>query len=134
MVEKDDPGEGAVYILFMNSNGTVKSQVKVSDGIGGFTPSSLDGGTGFAGRRDRFGSSVANLGDIDGDGIVDLAVGADGDENGTEAEGAVYILLMNSDGTVKGHTKISDGLGGLEPGTLVSEDENTFRIFIDRLR
>ena len=48
-----------------------------------------------------FGSSVADLGDIDGNGTDDLAVGASSDDSGGNNRGAVYILLMNADNTVK---------------------------------
>ena len=60
-----------------------------------------------AGRRreleiaSRFGDAVAGIGDIDGDGIADLAVGgpsADFSLRGTVANwGEVWILLMNAD-------------------------------------
>ncbi|MCA9062507.1 MAG: FG-GAP repeat protein, partial [Planctomycetaceae bacterium] len=113
--DNGDAGEGAIYILLMNSNGTVSSQVRISDGQGG-----LPGGTLEAG--DAFGSSIAAIGDIDSDGVVDLIVGAAGDENSDAAEGAAYILKMNSNGSVKSIVKISDGLGGLDTGTLDAGD------------
>ena len=40
-----------------------------------------------------FGRAVASLGDLDGDGVTDLAVGAYLDENTQSYEGAVYVLL-----------------------------------------
>ena len=58
---------GAVHILFLNSDGTVKSRQKIASGTNG-GPVFADG--------DRFGFSVASLGDLDGDGINDLAAGA----------------------------------------------------------
>ncbi len=44
------------------------------------------------------------IGDIDGDGIADLAVGAYSDDLAGENTGAVYLLLMNADGTVRSPT------------------------------
>ena len=41
---------------------------------------------------DRFGVSVTSLGDLDGDGVADLAVGAHRDNNN---RGAVWILFLN---------------------------------------
>ncbi len=104
---------GAVYVLFLNSDGTVKTHQKISDTQGGFT--------GILGFRDSFGSSLASLGDLDGDGIEDLAVGATGDDDGGSNRGAVYVLFLNSDGTVKSHQKISETQGSFT-GTLTNNN------------
>ena len=106
-VFRDDDGgsdRGAIWILFLNTDGTVKSEQKISDTQGGFG-GSLDNG-------DQFGTSVADIGDLDGDGVTDLAVGANGDDDGGPDRGAVWVLFMNCDGTVKAEQKISDSAGG----------------------
>jgi hypothetical protein len=54
-------GRGSVYVLFLAPNGTVKAEQKISDTAGNFQ--------GVLDRFDNFGSSVAALGDLDGDGI-----------------------------------------------------------------
>ena len=102
----DDGGtnRGAVWILFLDADGTVKSHQKISDTQGGFTGALED--------DDLFGTSAAALGDLDGDGIGDLAVGADDDGDGGTKRGAVWILFLDADGTVKSHQKISDTQGG----------------------
>ncbi len=102
----DDGGvdRGALYILFMNTDGTVASYQKISDTDGGF------GGT--LDNQDLFGMSVANMGDVDGDGTIDLAVGVQNDDDGGLDLGAVYILFMNTDGTVDSEVKISDTTTG----------------------
>ncbi|MCP4073925.1 MAG: hypothetical protein GY742_19695, partial [Hyphomicrobiales bacterium] len=104
--EDDDGGNGrgAVYVLFLNTNGTVKAEQKISSTTGGFTGPLDDG--------DRFGYSVAGVGDVDGDGIPDIAVGADSDDDGGTDRGAVYVLFLNADGTVKAEQKISSVTGG----------------------
>ncbi len=94
----------AVWVLFMNADGTVKAHQKIRATAGGFT-GSLDNG-------DEFGSSVAALGDVDGDSVGDLAVGAPGDDDGGSDRGAVWVLFLNADGTVKAHDKISATAGG----------------------
>ncbi|MCA9024590.1 MAG: FG-GAP repeat protein [Planctomycetaceae bacterium] len=66
---------------------------------------------------------MTNLGDLDGDGIADLAVGAYRDDDGGINRGAVYILFMNADGSVRSHQKISDTEGTFS-ATL--EDYNWF--------
>ena len=62
----------------------------------------------------RFGASVADMGDIDKDGINDLAVGASLDDSGGRNRGAVYILFMNADNTIKNSTKIIHDPAGIE--------------------
>lgn len=105
--ERDDDGgtdRGAIWVLFMNADGTVKGEQKISDTEGGFT--------GVLDNLDRFGVSLANLGDLDGDGVTDLAAGAFSDDDGGSGRGAVWVLFLNADGTVKAHQKISDTEGG----------------------
>ena len=100
---RNDGGAGAVWVLMMNANGTVKTEAKIGEFQGNF--GNLDAG-------DRFGRSVAPLGDINSDGVPDLAVGADGDDDGGGERGAVWILNLNRSGTVASSAKISDTSGG----------------------
>lgn len=113
----DDGGlnRGGVWILFLNSNGTVKAHQKISDTQGGFTGTLDD--------WDRFGISIASLGDLDGDGVTDLAVGASYDDDGGDDRGAVWVLFLNADSTVKAHQKISDIEGGF---TGILDDRDGF--------
>ena len=97
-------GRGAVWVLFLHPNGTVKTHVKITDVQTWFS--------GTLANDDYFGHSVASLGDLDGDGVTDLAVGARGDDDGGSNRGAVWVLFLNANGTVKGYQKISDTQGG----------------------
>ena len=104
--EYDDDGgdnKGAVWILFMNIDGTVKAAQKISATEGNFAGNLDD--------EDRFGSAVAGIGDLNGDGVNDLAVGARQDNDGGSDRGAVWILFLNTDGTVDSSQKISDNDG-----------------------
>ena len=95
---------GAVWVLFLNADGTVRSQQKISATQGGFAGELDD--------NDFFGISISTLGDLDGDGVNDLAVGALGDDDTLDARGAVWVLFLHTDGTVKSHQKISATQGG----------------------
>ena len=112
----DDDGadqRGAVWILFLNSDGTVQGSQKISDTEGGFT-GVLDASypMGFGTISNRFGTSLAAPGDLDGDGVPDLVVGGPYDDDGGDLRGAVWVLFLNADGTVASHQKISDTEGG----------------------
>ncbi len=104
-----------VSVPVLAGPGTVLSHRKISSTDGGFQGILNDG--------DFFGDGVAALGDLDGDGVTDLAVGADGDDDGGSNHGAVWVLFLNDDGTVKTHQKISDTAGGF---TGVLELSDTF--------
>ncbi len=110
----DDGGsnQGAVWILFMNADGTVANQRKISETEGGFG--------GVLDPDDNFGDSITALGDLDGNGVGDLAVGATGDDWVFD-EGAVWILFMNAGGTVASAQKISETTGGLGGHLYISD-------------
>ncbi|UCE03030.1 MAG: hypothetical protein JSW67_02210, partial [Candidatus Latescibacterota bacterium] len=114
----DDGGgnRGAVYILFLDASGNVISYQKISDTEGGFT--------GTLENFEDFGTSVAYLGDLDGAGpsVAALAIGAAADDDGGANRGAVYVLFLNSSGSVLSYQKISDTEGSFT-GTLDNADE-----------
>jgi len=95
---------GAVWIIFLDTAGKVKSEQKISDISGNFN--------GGLSNQNWFGVSTAGIGDLDNDNIPDLAVGAIGDADGGAGHGAVWILFLNANGTVKSEQKISDTAGG----------------------
>ncbi|MHA7943231.1 integrin alpha [Formosa sp. 3Alg 14/1] len=103
----DDDGAvdaGAVYILFMNRDGSVASNQKISAVHGNFQDT--------LNARNFFGYGVAGIGDYNSDGIPDIAVSAPVAPNN-----ALYIIYLNSDGTVKDFIKnnniIAQGLSAI---------------------
>ena len=102
----DDGGldRGAVWILLLNSDGTVKSHQKISSTQGLFA--------GILDDEDHFARTVAAMGDLDGDGVTDIAAGTTYDDDGFRDTGAVWVLYLHSDGTVKDYDKISATQGG----------------------
>ncbi|NEQ65398.1 MAG: hypothetical protein F6K21_07855, partial [Symploca sp. SIO2D2] len=84
---------GQSYVVFGRSNGFSSS----------FELSSLNGSNGFTikgiNAYDRLGSSVSSAGDINGDGIDDLVIGARGaDPNGNKNTGQSYVVFGSSNG------------------------------------
>ena len=104
---------GGVWILFLNAEGKVRQEQKIADDTGGFDGNLDD--------DDRFGSAIADIGDVNGDGIADLAVGAPNDDGGPDNAGAVWILFMRMDGRVDTRQKISKNTGGFD-GNLDADD------------
>ena len=112
----DDEGgdnRGAVHIMFMNTDGSVDSTAEIND--------STTNGPSLA-DSDNWGISVASIGDLNDDGVDDLAVGATGAEHGTpsgfnSAIGIVFIMFMNTDGSVDSTVEINssttNGFGDL---------------------
>ena len=79
---------GAVHVLFLNADGTLKRSEEISHQRGGGPTLS---------ENDFFGSSLASLGDLDGDGVGEIAVGATDAKSAGRAGGAVFVLFMEPD-------------------------------------
>ena len=76
-------------------------------------------------EQEHFGFALCSMGDMDGDGIRDLLVGAPGRDG---RSGAAYLLWINNDGWVYRWERFAEGengLSGLQPndrfGTAVAE-------------
>ena len=99
--------KGALYLLNLDASGGILSSTRIADTI-------TDGTTTFTLKDfDFFGSSVANLGDLDGagSGATTIAVGTWGDDTGGSQRGALYLLNLNSTGGrvgIVGVSKIDD--------------------------
>ena len=98
----------AVVVLLSASStaqvGAAVGKVELGNLQGGF-PDTLAAG-------DAFGGGLAALGDLDADGVGDLAIGAPGANEGGFNRGAVWVVRLNPGGTVKGVTKLAEGSGG----------------------
>lgn len=111
------PGEGTfgvVFVLFLNTDGTVKASKRITDDLNGLPAGSLSLG-------DEFGRSVGSPGDLNGDGVPELLVGAVLTDDGGPDRGAAWVLFLDSTGSVTGQRKISDTAGGFD-GTLENDD------------
>lgn len=104
----DDAGgtdRGAVWVLFLEPDGALQSYTRI-DATHPLLATQLADG-------DAFGSSLASVGDLDGDGIAELAVGAIGDDTGGSDRGAVHLLWLGADGQPWMQRKLAHGLSGL---------------------
>ncbi|GAA2261450.1 FG-GAP repeat protein [Streptomyces atrovirens] len=93
-------GAGAVTILYGSPQGAgaSKTQTLTQDSAG--VP-------GAAEKDDQFGAHTAP-GDFNGDGYADLAVGAPGEDAGTDANGGTVVILWGGSGGLAGGTTVSD--------------------------
>ncbi|HEX7929187.1 MAG TPA: integrin alpha [bacterium] len=92
----DGPGPvlGAVYVIFGHSSGAAwSSSVSLStlNGSNGFRIDAASGG-------DFAGASVAPAGDVNGDGVPDLLIGASTAAAGGTYRGAVFVVFGHSSG------------------------------------
>ncbi len=98
----DDAGDsnsGAIHVMFMNSNGTISNTIKINNNTANGP---------ILNDHDSFGSSIANIGDLNNDGVLDIAVGANNDDAGGSNSGAIHVMLMNSNGSVSHTIEIND--------------------------
>lgn len=106
-------GTDSVYLVLMNIGGESAREyihIRPSDGVYG----ALGGMTQVGGANHKFGNAFCKLGDVDNDGVLDIGVVAFGWENTVQPrnKGALLVLLMNSDGTVREDKVIAPGRGG----------------------
>lgn len=106
----DSIEKGQIAILFFNGRHEVESVQIIGDQMGGFTGELTVG--------DRFGEFVEVIGDVDGNQVNDLVVSATTDVGKIPAIGAVWVLLLHPNGTVKAQHKIKPYLHDSWKGSL----------------
>ncbi len=118
----DDGGQnfGAVYQLYLNAEGEIDQVVKLSRAAGGFT--------GLLNPNNGFGTSIVSLGDLDQDGNTDIAVSAPFTDDGLIDSGAIWIIFLREDGTMKRHVRISLLNGNFHFSGLAGDDRFGTRI------
>ncbi|MEE4295624.1 MAG: integrin alpha, partial [Wenzhouxiangella sp.] len=101
-----DAGEfqlGQSYLLFGKASSTPVDLANL--GTGGFTINGADGG-------DTSGTSVSGAGDVNGDGLADVIIGAPyGDDVGNDNEGHSYVLFSASTPLLSSAYRVRSGNG-----------------------
>ncbi len=92
---------GAIYICFLDSVGGVRFYTRITNGFGGLP-------TGLIPSLSRFGSAIASVGDVDGNGVTDIMVSAPYDNvGGINTGGALYLLYLDNAGLVLSYRVIN---------------------------
>lgn len=104
----DDPNgisSGASFVVFGKADGSIVELSEVQAGRGGFGINGVSFG-------DNSGAAVSGAGDVNGDGLDDLIVGALVDDpNGSNA-GASFVVFGKADGSVVELSDVEAGSGG----------------------
>jgi len=84
----------------------VRSAIELANGKNGI-PSGSFAASDYVGRR------VASAGDVDGDGVPDLVLGAYANDDGGSNAGGAWVILLNADGTAKSAVELANGKNGV---------------------
>jgi hypothetical protein len=112
-----DVPAGVVTDLLGNGNTQATQSVQPVDTVGAVELSAVEAGTGgFAihgvSAYDRAGRSVSSAGDVNGDGLDDLIVGASEDDPHGDSSGAAFVVYGKTDGGVVELSAVEAGTGG----------------------
>ena len=116
------PGTGGSYVVFGKTSTTAVSLTNVSAGTGGFV---INGET----SGDNNGFAVSAAGDVNGDGLADLIVGAPANDpaTGTDA-GRSYVVYGKVGTTAVNLSDISNGVGGFAINGQTAGDTSGFSV------
>ncbi len=104
-----DPGgnstAGETYVVFGKADGTAVELADVAAGTGGFVINGID-------PYDLSGISVSGAGDVNGDGLADVIVGAPGADVHENLAGESYVVFGKADGAAVELADVVAGTGG----------------------
>ena len=118
-------GSGASYVVFGGAG--------VGNG-GNLELSALDGTNGFrlsgVAAYDGSGSAVSTAGDVNGDGVDDLLIGADGAAPNGEGSGASYVVFGGAGVGSSGNLELSalDGTNGFRLSDVAAYDRSGYAV------
>jgi Ca2+-binding RTX toxin-like protein len=117
-----DSNEGRSYVVFGQTNLSAVNLATVAGGTGGFAINGLGipnaGGHGPA----KSGQSVSTAGDVNGDGLADLIVGAPSIQGDAGYAGGAYVVFGKASGTAVNLSNLSATDGFLIKGATNSDN------------
>ena len=96
---------GGGFVVFGKSDGSVVELSDVAAGTGGFVVNGVS-------EKDQAGFSVSGAGDVNGDGLDDLIIGAKHDDPNGDFSGASFVVFGKSDGAAAELSDVEAGSGG----------------------
>jgi len=113
---------GKSYVVFGKSDTTAVNLSAVEAGTGGFV---INGQV----ASDYSGRSVSNAGDVNGDGIDDLIIGAlFADPTGLSRAGKSYVVFGKTDTTAVNLSAVEAGIGGFVINGTAADDESGYSV------
>ena len=120
----DDPNgsdSGASFVVFGKATTTTVELSDIDAGTGGFTINGVA-------MNNRAGRSVDGAGDVNGDGIDDLIVGADGASPNGLNSGASYVVFGKSTTTTVELSDVEAGTGGFVINGVSADDRSGYSV------
>jgi hypothetical protein len=96
---------GRSYVIFGRTATAAVDLSAIADGVGGFVINAESAG-------DNNGTSVSNAGDINGDGLADLIIGAHKNDTGGADTGRSYVVFGRTAGSAIDLSAVAAGTGG----------------------
>jgi Ca2+-binding RTX toxin-like protein len=97
---------GASYVVFGKANTASVNLSDIASGTGGFVINGASAG-------DLSGNSVSSAGDVNGDGVDDLIIGADNADPNGDKSGASYVVFGKTNNIAVNLSDIASGTGDL---------------------
>jgi hypothetical protein len=113
---------GRSYVVFGKSSGTGINLSDVASGVGGFVINGQAAG-------DESGFAVSSAGDVNGDGLADLIIGAASSDPATGADaGRSYVVFGKANTTAVNLAHVASGNGGFVINGEFAADRNGYDV------